>query len=388
MAKYLFIMANEGNRWGGSEPLWSKAAEKLARRGNEVRVSAKDWGEPVPEVERLREAGCQIFYRNDSLPPFFTRQIRRIFPKPEFHRGHVQAAASGVDLIVISQGANWDGLLWIEAAQATGRNYALIAQSAVVYWWPDDDFAKRVAKGYENARATYFVSQANLELSRKQFSSPLPNAKVVRNPFSVRYGVQCAWPDGPADGLALASVGRLDVISKAQDVLLEVLALPHWRERKACVSLIGSGPNERSLRHIAERLKLKSVRFVGHQEDIEGVWKNHHALVLPSRFEGMPLTVVEAMLCGRPCIVSDVGGNRELVRDGVNGFLAKAPTVELFDEAMNRAWENRHRLQEMGEQAAQDVRAWVGPDPAEDFANELERLVETFRRSDVQTFRR
>ena len=66
----------------------------------------------------------------------------------------------------------------------------------------------------------------------------------------------------------------------------------------------------------------------------------------------MPLSVVEAMLCGRPCIVTDVAGNRELIRDNVNGFLAKAPTVELLDEAMNRAWENRHRLREMGEAAA------------------------------------
>ena len=56
------------------------------------------------------------------------------------------------------------------------------------------------------------------------------------------------------------------------------------------------------------------------------IWAEHHALVLPSRFEGMPLVVVEAMLCGRPCIVTDVGGNAELIRDGINGFLAKAPT--------------------------------------------------------------
>ena len=73
--------------------------------------------------------------------------------------------------------------------------------------------------------------------------------------------------------------------------------------------------------------------------------------------------------------MTDVAGNRELVRDNVNGFLAKAPTVELFDEAMNRAWENRHRLQEIGEAAARDVRQWVSPDPTGDFVRELESLV-------------
>ena len=121
---------------------------------------------------------------------------------------------------------------------------------------------------------------------------------------------------------------------------------------------------------------MKGVEFPGHREDIEEVWSKHHAMVLPSRQEGMPLTLVEAMLCGRACIVTDVGGSRELVRDDVNGFLAKAPTVELLDEAMNRAWESRGRLREMGGRAAEDVRKWVSADPAEDFVRELEALVE------------
>jgi glycosyltransferase involved in cell wall biosynthesis len=96
----------------------------------------------------------------------------------------------------------------------------------------------------------------------------------------------------------------------------------------------------------------------------------------------MPLTLVEAMLCARASIVTDVGGNRELVRDGVNGFLAKAPTVELLDEAMNRAWENRHCLKQIGVRAASDVRQWVCSDPGEGFARELTALVKGSNRTD------
>ena len=58
------------------------------------------------------------------------------------------------------------------------------------------------------------------------------------------------------------------------------------------------------------------------------------------------------------------------------GILAKAPTVELLDEAVGRAWEGRDRLREMGERAASDVPKWVSIDPAEEFAKELESLLD------------
>jgi hypothetical protein len=75
-------------------------------------------------------------------------------------------------------------------------------------------------------------------------------------------------PANPPHGLVLACVGRLDVISKAQDVLLQVLGLPHWREREVRLSLIGTGPNESGLRRIVEQLGLTNVEFAGQQDNI------------------------------------------------------------------------------------------------------------------------
>jgi hypothetical protein len=194
MRKYLFTMAKAGNPWGGSEPLWASAAEHLVRGGNEVRVSVKDWGKPVPQIEQLRSSGCQILYHTYRQPSFLPRQIQKIVRPPDFWIEHVRKAGDGVGLAVISQGANFDGLVWMERVRALGMKYVAIAQSAVVYWWPADDLAERLAESYEKASASYFVSQAILDLSRRQFGSPLRNAKVVRNPFNVSYDAQPPWP--------------------------------------------------------------------------------------------------------------------------------------------------------------------------------------------------
>jgi glycosyltransferase involved in cell wall biosynthesis len=373
MRKYLFIAANEWANWGGSELLWSQAAEKLARQGMEVRVSVPDFGKPIKEAERLRSVGCRIFYR--KAPSLLYRFGRTLFSFPEYAHSHVRLAGKGVDLVIVSQGGNSDGLPWMESARAAGLKYTVIAQAAAEIPWPVDDTAERISVCYEAASAAYFVSQGNLDLSRRQFATPIPLGRVVRNPFNVNYDARPEWPADSSSELSLACVGRLDVGAKGQDLLIEVLSLPHWRGRSVHVSLVGRGKNERGLRRLVEEMKLTSiVHFTGYLNDIEEVWKKHHALVLPSRYEGMPLAIVEAMLCGRPCIVTDVAGNGELVHDGINGFLAKAPTVGLLDDAMNRAWDSRRQLINMGNTAATDVRQWVSKDPSEDFVRELTAL--------------
>ena len=173
------------------------------------------------------------------------------------------AAGGDVDLVVVCSPDNQTGLEWMESARAAGRKYAVIAQSAVVLLVAADDSAERLAEAYENASGSYFVSQAILEISRRQFGTALEKAKVVRNPFNVSYDASPPWPASPDEQLALACVGRLDVISKGQDVLLQVLGLPHWKERKVRLSVIGTGPNERVLRRMADRLGLTNVEFRG-----------------------------------------------------------------------------------------------------------------------------
>jgi glycosyltransferase involved in cell wall biosynthesis len=169
----------------------------------------------------------------------------------------------------------------------------------------------------------------------------------------------------------LACVARLDPSAKGQDLLLQVLGHSRWRERPVEVNLFGTGPWEVGLNKLADFLRLKSVRFHGHVDDVSSIWAGNHILVLPSRFEGLPLALVEAMWCGRPAIVTNVAGNAELCADGETGFVAAAPAVELLGQTLEVAWEHRHKWSQMGVAARARVEKLIPKDPVGLFTNQL-----------------
>src|SRR5690606_27922680 len=119
------------------------------------------------------------------------------------------------------------------------------------------------------------------------------------------------------------------------------------------------------------------VTFHGHVDRIEDIWRRHELLVLPSRHEGLPLAVVEAMMCGRPCLVTDVSGNPEHLEEGKTGFIAAGSTVNAVAEALERAWAMRNDWRDMGKRAYEAIRRAVPEDPVADFAAIIETLTES-----------
>jgi glycosyltransferase involved in cell wall biosynthesis len=95
---------------------------------------------------------------------------------------------------------------------------------------------------------------------------------------------------------------------------------------------------------------------------------------MPSRIEGLPLAVVEAMLCGRPVVATDVAG-AEVVEDGVTGFLAEAPAVGSIGNALERFWTRREEAQQIGATAAERIRHLIPPDPVRIFADKIRELL-------------
>ena len=211
-------------------------------------------------------------------------------------------------------------------------------------------------------------------MAERQIGADIENAEVVRDPFNVNYNVEVPWPGG--DCLRLASVGRLHPQSKGQDLLLQALSSPEWGNRDWHLTFFGDGPHKQGLELMAQRLGLAShVTFAGHVNSVSGIWAENHALVMPSRYEGLPLSMVEAMLCARPVLATDVAGHAEVVTDNVLGFIAGPPAVASLQDTLERLWIARGRLEEMGQAAAKEIREKVPPSPEAVFADKLVALV-------------
>jgi glycosyltransferase involved in cell wall biosynthesis len=376
--RIVFVSNMDGSRWGGSEELWAGAALNLASEGLSIGASVHGWSPPHQRVVKLAGAGLDVQLRQAKYP-LWQRAWRTAFARNKRSADLEIAkflAAKLPALVVISDPASTPPIGLLEECVAKGLPFVTISQSNSEHFWPDDSAAAGYRKFMPAARRCYFVSKGNHRLFEDQIGCELPNAEIVWNPFNVDFNAAPRWPPMKETGeLRLASVARLHPPSKGQDILLEALADPLWRSRSWRLTLYGEGPMRYSIERMVQRLGLlERVRFAGFVPSVETIWSENHVLVMPSRYEGMPLAMVEAMLCARPVVATDVAGHSELVDDGVTGFLADAPTAPSVRRALERLWAERMDLQAIGKEAAKRIRERFPANPARTFAEKIKVL--------------
>jgi glycosyltransferase involved in cell wall biosynthesis len=358
----------DGVPWGGSEELWTRTATLLAKQGVPVAASVHGWPQLDRRVLELSRVGVDLRPRPIG-PSILTAGLRYLSGRSiiamDIDRAFGRASPR---LVVISNGAIFPPIELAEMCVAKGWPFATVAHTNVASFWPSDAMATRWRKVLPLAQRCFFVSEANRTLAEKQLGYDFDNAEIVRNPLLIEIDSSTPWP--PDQKLCMASVGRLSS-EKGGDVLLDALANPCWRERNWRLTFYGDGPGRELLGRLVGRFNLLDrVSFAGHVA-IEKIWHENHILVMPSRHEGMPLTVIEAMYCGRPVVATNVGGNSEVIEDGITGFLAEAPVAECFGAALERMWLQRNKLQEIGQIAATRIRAFMPDDPVGVFAKKL-----------------
>lgn len=173
--------------------------------------------------------------------------------------------------------------------------------------------------------AEFAISHSGLNAQK---ISVIPNG-VDFNRFAAAEPANLQQFGIPNGATTLITVGRLEE-QKGIDILLRAASVVLTNSPSTHFLIVGDGPDRQDLQSLAKRLGIaNSVHFVGARDDVPGLLAASTVFVLPSRWEGMPNALLEAMSAGLPVIATAAEGSRDLVHTGRTGMLV---TPGLWDE--------------------------------------------------------
>ncbi len=354
--------------WGGNEKPWTFAAELARQSGDALLLVVNPVVAAHPRIQALVAAGACLHRRTRFSHPTSWGQRARDCLDRSARWSSLESALRRFkpDCLLLNQGGMFDFLLEDRLFEWCGRRHVPI----VLYcncnseaWSLSAPDRARARQMLRNVAATIFSSTHNLRMAERQLAAPLPHAGVLQSPLdNGLLRAPPAWPEGP--GIEAAVVARLDAHHKGLDLLIPALHEAWGSHAEWLVNFHGEGPDRGYLEELAAVHGLRErIRFHGFTRDIRAVWEQNQLLLMPSRHEGCSHSMLEALACGRPVLATDVGGVSDWLQDGVNGFVCPAPTRALVAQTLARAWEDRARWREMGDQAARLFRAQREPAP-------------------------
>jgi glycosyltransferase involved in cell wall biosynthesis len=247
----------------------------------------------------------------------------------------VRAAARSADAVLLRLPCNVGAMLWMSLArgrpygvEVVGDPYGTLAPGTVKDWlrplWRAllPYYLRRIC--HEATTAAYVTRYALQRLypPRSNTFSTSYSDVVTTHYSSINLRPQVVADKPRTYTLnepipTVICVGAMDVLYKAQDVLIKACGLCVQRGMDLRLNLIGDGKMRKSLETLAKQTSMsRRTTFMGQlsgEDQITPVLDDADLFVLPSRTEGLPRAMIEAMARGLPCIGSDVGGIPELI---------------------------------------------------------------------------
>jgi glycosyltransferase involved in cell wall biosynthesis len=152
----------------------------------------------------------------------------------------------------------------------------------------------------------------------------------------------------PQDAPILLSVGRL-TDQKGHDILIAAMPAVLAERANVMLVIVGDGPLHSALEQQVARLGLGGhVRLLGNRNDVRELLSLADIFVLPSRSEGLPLALLEAMGAGLPVIATRIAGAEEVVQEGENGLLVPPENHQALSQALLRLLADPSACRTMG----------------------------------------
>ena len=156
--------------------------------------------------------------------------------------------------------------------------------------------------------------------------------------------------------IRIVTVGRMIPLKRQKQQLEAMTELL----KKIPISLyfVGDGPELEDIKNKIKALELESSVFaLGNRNDVDDILAHADIFVLASESEGLSCSIIEAMGAGLPCVVSDVGGNGELIENFVNGFTFEKDNFEQFIEKLQLVIDSSELRSEMGQASKEKANA-------------------------------
>jgi len=367
-ASAVFYSTGRNWGWGAPDYVWPRAAAKLAAQKIPVVAVVRPAILDRPEIRALAEVGVQVHRQ----PPLLYRRgkisvikdyLLRASPMDRALRRTLQRLPA--PHYFIEQAGAYEFLderLLLESIASSQASYDVVFRSNQPSPPMPIEQRKRATDFLAGAHRTIFNSSWTREITELQLLHRFSNATYIQHLVRFPHEHPLPWPAD--DTLRLASVSRLDCHHKGLDALLQALArlpsdAPRWS-----LDLYGYGPDENYLRGLVTWLGLEErVHFHPATNDIQGVWRRSHLLILVSRYEGLAVSMLEAMACGRPVLRTPYGGFAEWISPGETGFLCRAAEPVLIAESLLHAFSQRDRWPQIGQAAHARIRATLSPTP-------------------------
>jgi hypothetical protein len=361
--------------WGAPGECMGGLVEELVVAGHEVQwfVAPIDLGNA--KVASLAERGASVV----PLPPPARHYVRMAKARRMLDRWRSGAKdletlvnAFNPDHVFLNQGGTWCGTAsqFFPVLRARPGCFSLICHlNQPTAPMPEGTWERaRWAAG--NASRMFFNSRWTHRLAEKQIAGGIASAGYFQYPVRFMFKEPLAWPGSSVPKLAM--VNRLDALHKGIDLAIESVACLKKEGVIVELTVVGRGPDERYLCDLAAWLDVSErVRFLPYTEDLASFWADQEILLLPSRYEGLAVSMIEAMGFGRPVLRTPYGGCEEWIEDGVNGFVCPAAEVDLLVATLKRALAVRDRWREMGLAAHAKIKRDLDPLPARVFLEAL-----------------
>lgn len=163
----------------------------------------------------------------------------------------------------------------------------------------------------------------------------------------------------PPEAIIIGTLSSLYWV-KNQKILID--AVSRLNGNNIFLVMVGDGPLKNELMEYSHKSGISSrVRFLGWRKDVADILNAFDIFTLPSISEGLPISLLEAMSVGLPCVASKAGGTEEVLKDSITGLLVKPNNLEELTSALKRFINDRDFAKELGSAARKHVSDHFNP---------------------------